>query len=181
MAIRLHKIDTLEYDGLRGFEKAAILVNYLGPEAAKSLFKHLDDADIRKLLGTMHKYRIVPVDVTKKVLEEFYEMVSESEDYIFSDLAANKDTIIAALGEERARGVLGHLSATSSQRTLESLEIVDAKSLANFLINEHPQTPAAKKARERLGEPEHLIVAAPPVEVKQEDPKSNLPPGFRPK
>lgn len=140
MAIRLQKVDELEHDKLRGFEKAAILINYLGPDAAKSLLKHLDDADIRKLLGTMNKYRIVPIDVTKKVLEEFYEMVSESEDYIFSDRAAQKDTIIAALGEERARGILGHLSAASSQRTLESLEVVDAKSLANFLINEHPQT-----------------------------------------
>lgn len=142
MAIRLHKVEELEYEKLRGFEKAAILVNYLGADAAKSLLKHMDDADIRKLLGTMQRYRIVPIDVTKKVLEEFYEMVSESEDYIFSDRAAHKETIIAALGEERARGVLGHLSATSSQRSLESLEIVDAKSLANFLINEHPQTVA---------------------------------------
>jgi flagellar motor switch protein FliG len=142
MAIRLHKVEELEYEKLRGFEKAAILVNYLGADAAKSLLKHMDDADIRKLLGTMQRYRIVPIDVTKKVLEEFYEMVSESEDYIFSDRAAHKETIIAALGEERARGVLGHLSATSSQRSLESLEVVDAKSLANFLINEHPQTVA---------------------------------------
>ena len=90
----------------------------------------------------MGKYRIVPIDITKKVLEEFYEMISESEDYIFSDTTTQKDTIVEAVGEDRARGILGHLSASSSQRSLESLELVDAKSLANFLINEHPQTVA---------------------------------------
>ncbi len=140
-AIKLKKISDITYDKLRGFEKAAILVNYLGPEASKRLLVKMDDADIRKLVTMMQKFRIVPIEVTKKVLEEFYDLISESEDYIFSDKSASKETIMDALGEERARGILGHLNAaTSSTRSLESLELVDAKSLANFLINEHPQT-----------------------------------------
>ncbi|MCB0383886.1 MAG: flagellar motor switch protein FliG, partial [Bdellovibrionales bacterium] len=139
--VRLVKIDDIRYDSLRGFEKAAILLNYLGPTAAKMLFKHIDDGDIRKLLGTMQKYRIVPVEITKRVLEDFYEMVSESEEYIFSEATTNKETVIDAVGEERARGILGHLNVNSpAQRQLESLEMVDAKSLSNFLLNEHPQT-----------------------------------------
>ncbi|MCB0365219.1 MAG: flagellar motor switch protein FliG [Bdellovibrionaceae bacterium] len=139
--VRLIKIDDIRYDSLRGFEKAAILLNYLGPTAAKLLFKHIDDGDIRKLLGTMQKYRIVPVEITKRVLEDFYEMVSESEEYIFSEATTNKETVIDAVGEERARGILGHLNVNSpAQRQLESLEMVDAKSLSNFLLNEHPQT-----------------------------------------
>jgi tetratricopeptide (TPR) repeat protein len=60
-----------------------------------------------------------------------------------------------------------------------------AEALLRRIINEHPDTPAAKKARERLGEPEQLIVAveAPPPqpEAQEPAPKSNLPPGFRPK
>ena len=140
-AIKLKKIQDVTYDKLRGFEKAAILVNYLGPQAARKLISKMDDADIRKLVTLMQKFRIIPIEVTKKVLEEFYDLISESEDYIFSDESSSKDTIIDAVGEERARGILGHLNATSNNsRTLESLELVDAKSLANFLINEHPQT-----------------------------------------
>jgi flagellar motor switch protein FliG len=103
----------------------------------------LDDGDIRKLINQMTKYRVVPVHVTKRVLEEYYEMVSETEDYIFSEQTSNKDVIVDALGEERARGILGGLNITSGgQLSLESLELVDAKSLANFLVNEHPQTVA---------------------------------------
>ncbi len=140
-SIRLQKPEQIDYDNLKGFEKAAILVNYLGPDAAKKLLKRMDDGDIRKLLTVMGKLRIIPIAVTKRVLEEFYELVSESEDYIFSDNVTSKDTVVDALGEERARGVLGHLNVSTSQRpTLESLEVVDAKSLANFLIHEHPQT-----------------------------------------
>lgn len=141
MAIRLYKAENIRFEDLKGFEKAAILLNYLGPDAAKKLFQFADDGDIRKLLGVMGKLRIVPVDVTKRVLEEYYEMLSESQEYIFSDKVTSKDIITEAVGEERARGILGHLSQVSGgSRSLESLEMVDAKSLSNFLINEHPQT-----------------------------------------
>lgn len=139
--IRLTKAEQIEFENLKGFEKAAVLVNYLGPEAAKKLLKRMDDGDIRKLLTVMGKFRIVPIAITKKVLEEYYELISESEDYIFSDNVTSKETVVDALGEERARGVLGHLNVSNSSRpSLESLEVVDAKSLANFLIHEHPQT-----------------------------------------
>jgi len=133
--------EKVAFEVLRGIEKAAILLNYLGEIATRELFKHLEDSDIRKLINTMHRLRVVPVDVTKRVLEEYYEKISEAEEYIFSRDLATKETIVAAVGEERARGILGHLNlAAMTGRTLESLELVDAKSLANFLINEHPQT-----------------------------------------
>jgi flagellar motor switch protein FliG len=92
----------------------------------------------------MSKFKVVPVNITKRVLEEYYEMLSEAEDFIFSDQMANKETIVDALGEERARGIMGglNISSGSGARTLESLEMVDAKALSTFLVNEHPQTVA---------------------------------------
>ncbi len=139
--MKLLKLESLTYENLRGFEKASILINYLGAEALQTLLKGLDDGDIRKLLNVMPKYRVVPVNVTKKVLEEFYELINETEDYIFSERPGSKDAIINALGEERARNILGGLNVISGgSRTLESLEMVDAKSLSTFLVSEHPQT-----------------------------------------
>lgn len=141
--MKLTKPEAIDYDSLRGFDKAAILVNYLGKDAIKSLFKNMEDGDLRKLLHMMSKFRVVPVHITKRVLEEFYEMISESEDYIFSEGITSKENIVEALGEERARGILGGLNINSgASRTLESLEMVDAKSLSTFLVNEHPQTVA---------------------------------------
>lgn len=143
MAIKIYKHDHLEYESLKGFDKAAILINFLGKDAIKLLLKYMEDGDIRKLLSVMNKYRVVPIHVTKRVLEEYYEMISESEEYIFSESVASKDMIVDALGEDRARGILGGLNiASGAARTLESLEMVDAKSLATFLVSEHPQTVA---------------------------------------
>ncbi len=141
--MKVSRMDNLEYETLKGFEKAAILINYLGKEAVKVLMKNMDDADIRKLINVMTKYRVVPVHVTKRVLEEYYEMISETDDYIFSENISSKDTIVDALGEERARGILGGLNISNAgSRNLESLEMIDAKSLSTFLVNEHPQTVA---------------------------------------
>ncbi|MEK6774417.1 MAG: flagellar motor switch protein FliG [Bdellovibrionota bacterium] len=141
--MKVHRAENIEYEGLKGFDKAAILINYLGRDAVKILLKRMDDGDIRKLISVISRYRVVPVHVTKRILEEFYEMISESDDYIFSEEISSKETIVDALGEERARGILGGLNIGSgSQRSIESLEMVDAKSLATFLVNEHPQTVA---------------------------------------
>ena len=82
---KLIKQENIEYEQLRGIEKAAVLVNYLGKDSIKVLFAMLDDGDVRKLLNVMQKFRIVPVHVTKKVLEEYYELISETDDYIFSE------------------------------------------------------------------------------------------------
>jgi TolA-binding protein len=63
-----------------------------------------------------------------------------------------------------------------------------ATSLLRRIVDEYGQTAAAKKARERLGIPEPVEVSMPvaapepePEPPKQDQPASNLPPGFRPK
>lgn len=141
--MKANRFENLDYSDLRGIDKAAILVNYVGKDAIKVLFQKMDDGDIRKLLHLMSKFKVVPVSITKRVLEEYYELLSESEEFIFSEKMASKETIVDALGEERARGILGGLNISSaSGRSLESLEMVDAKSLSTFLVNEHPQTVA---------------------------------------
>lgn len=137
------RYENIDYESLRGIDKAAILVNFLGKDSIKILFNKMDDGDIRKLIHLMSKFKIVPVQLTKRVLEDFYEKINESEDFIFSEKISSKESIVSALGEERARGIMGGLNINSvAGRTLESLEMVDAKALSTFLVHEHPQTVA---------------------------------------
>jgi tetratricopeptide (TPR) repeat protein len=60
-----------------------------------------------------------------------------------------------------------------------------AELLLRRIISEHPQTAAAKKARERLGEPEPESSPPPTDQTKGSNqsgtPPFTLPPGFRPK
>ena len=76
-----------------------------------------------------------------------------------------------------------HLSNLYSGRLNKTAE---ATALLRRIIDEHPRIAAAKKARERLGEPEpppEVVQATEPEAVSEaaKQPPSNLPPGFRPK
>lgn len=128
-------------DDLSGIEKSAILLNILGNRVTAEIFKHLRDNDVKRVVTVMGSINKVPIPIVKQVLDDFYVEISEEEDIIFGH-ASGKDFILETLGEERAKTVLGQLAIVEGSRTLEALELVDPRTLANFLVNEHPQTTA---------------------------------------
>jgi len=126
---------------LNGIEKAALLLNALGDNATSSILGHLKDNDIRRILNMMGKMKKAPIPLIKQVLMDFYKSLSEESEVIFKgDLG--KDSLIKSLGEERAKIIFGASGAQAQQRTLEAVEMVDTRTLANYLVNEHPQTTA---------------------------------------
>ncbi len=129
------------YEEMTGMEKSALLLNLLGNQVTAQIFKKMRDNDVKRLVTAMGQVQKVPIPIAKKVLEEFYKEISEEDTLIFGH-AAGKDFVLATLGEERAKTVMGQLSMLDGSRTLEALELVDSRTLANFLVNEHPQTVA---------------------------------------
>ena len=122
-----------------GVEKVALLLSALGEEAAQEVFKTMKDNDVRRVLAIMGKLKKAPVSLLRGVMMEFYKALSEREEIIFNgDLA--KEQIVKILGEDRARMVFGNAGGMHQQKTLEALELVDTRTLANYLTNEHPQT-----------------------------------------
>ena len=149
---------------LSGQEKSAILLYALGPTTTKVIFKHMKDNDVKRMINTMSTISKSPIWMVKKVLEEFYSAINEDADLLFSE-NKGREFILGTLGEDRAKQLLGQIIDVGSNNTLESLELVDTRTLANFLINEHPQTIA-------------LICAHLPVE-KKVDVLKKLPEGLQ--
>jgi flagellar motor switch protein FliG len=154
----------VQYALLSGQEKAAILLSALGPTTTKVIFKHMKDNDVKRMINTMSTISKSPIWMVKKVLEEFYSAINEDADLLFSE-NKGREFILGTLGEDRAKQLLGQIIDVGSNNTLESLELVDTRTLANFLINEHPQTIA-------------LICAHLPVE-KKVDVLKKLPEGLQ--
>ncbi|MCO5144467.1 MAG: flagellar motor switch protein FliG [Oligoflexia bacterium] len=127
------------YEELTGLHRAALLMNVLGPQCSKKIFGQLKDNDIKRLLGTMSLVEKAPVTMVKRVLEAFFFELSEEEALIFGN-AKGKSFILETLGEERAKHILGNVGLQDGAKTLEALELVDTRTLSNFLVNEHPQT-----------------------------------------
>ncbi len=154
----------VQFQLLSGQEKAAILLSALGPSTTKLIFKHMKDNDVKRMINTMATISKSPIWMVKRVLEEFYSSINEDSELLFSE-NKGRDFILGTLGEDRAKQLLGQIIDVGSNNTLESLELVDTRTLANFLINEHPQTIA-------------LICAHLPVE-KKVDVLKKLPEGLQ--
>jgi flagellar motor switch protein FliG len=124
---------------LSGPEKASILMSLLGTKSSQLIFQNLKDNDVKRLIGLMADTKQAPIWMGKKVMEEFYSRINEDTNFLFAD-NKGKDFIMKTLGEDRAKQLLGQSVDVGEVRKLESLELVDSRSLANFLLNEHPQT-----------------------------------------
>jgi flagellar motor switch protein FliG len=129
----------VQYALLSGQEKAAILLSSLGPSTTKLIFKHMKDNDVKRMINAMSSISKSPIWMVKKVLEEFYASINEDSELLFSE-NKGRDFILSTLGDDRAKQLLGQIVEVGSSNTLESLELVDTRTLANFLVNEHPQT-----------------------------------------
>lgn len=154
----------VQYALLTGSEKGAILLSALGPTTTKLIFRHMKDNDVKRMINQMANLSKSPIWMVKKVLEEFYSAINEDNDLLFSE-NKGRDFILGTLGEDRAKQLLGQIVDVGTANTLESLELVDTRTLANFLINEHPQTIA-------------LICAHLPVD-KKVDVLKKLPEGLQ--
>ncbi|PIP96804.1 MAG: flagellar motor switch protein FliG [Bdellovibrio sp. CG12_big_fil_rev_8_21_14_0_65_39_13] len=129
----------VQYSLLSGQDRAALLLSSLGVQTTQLIFEHMRDNDVKRMINAMSNVSKAPIWMIKRVLEDFYKQLNEESDLLFSE-NRGRDFIINALGEDRAKQLLGQIVDVGAGYTLESLELVDTRTLANFLINEHPQT-----------------------------------------
>ncbi len=121
---------------LQGYEKAAIFLSALGEDAAADVLKGLDVKEIGRITTVMTRLKTVSRDTIDNVLKEVSDSVSKGDirvggtDYV-------KKVLSRGLGEDGASKIM---EMASKEGPLESLRWVDAKTLVNFLVTEHPQT-----------------------------------------
>lgn len=128
-----------EYSLLSGQDRAGLLLSSLGITTTQLIFSYMKDNDVKRMINAMANVSKAPIWMIKRVLEDFYSALNEDADLLFSE-NRGRDFILNALGEDRAKQLLGQIVDIGTTNTLESLELVDTRTLANFLINEHPQT-----------------------------------------
>ena len=128
-----------EYSLLNGSDRAGLLLSSLGMNITQLIFQNMKDNDVKRMINAMSNVKRAPIWMVKRVLEDFYMQLNEENDLLFAE-NRGRDFIINTLGEERAKQLLGQIVEVGQSNTLESLELVDTRTLSNFLINEHPQT-----------------------------------------
>ena len=125
---------------ISGLQKAAILLIALGPDKSANVFKHLKEDEIEQLTLEIANTRSVSPATKDAVLDEFYEVCLAQQYIAEGGITYAKDLLEKALGEERARDVIGKLTASLQVRPFEFVRKTDASQLLNFIQDEHPQT-----------------------------------------
>lgn len=125
---------------LTGEQKTAILLRAIGEEAAAQVLKQLDPKEIKKLGASMSGTAQISRDEEDAVILDF-KAASATGDVQFQGKEYIKNVLIKALGPEKAARIIESMTR-KSYPGLETLRWVDAKSIAQMMKIEHPQTVA---------------------------------------
>ncbi|MSS63016.1 flagellar motor switch protein FliG [Velocimicrobium porci] len=147
---------------LSGLQKAAVLLISLGPERSATIFKHLKEDEIEELTLEIANTRSISPSVKDQVLDEFYEVCLAQQYIAEGGVNYAKELLEKALGAEKARDVIGKLTASLQVRPFEFIRKTDASQLLNFIQDEHPQTIALILSYLSSGQSAQIISALPP-------------------
>ncbi len=124
-----------------GPQKAAILLLAFGEEISAEIFKHMTEFEIKRVGSAMSRLGRIDSDAMDLVMDEFYTILQSNKKYFLGSNDFTRRLIQSAFRNDEANSLIDELSLQSNA-TLESLELIDPKTLANFLRSEHPQTMA---------------------------------------
>ncbi|MCR5216863.1 MAG: flagellar motor switch protein FliG [Lachnospiraceae bacterium] len=130
----------VEEEEYTGIQKAAILLIALGPEKSAAVFKHLKEEEIEALTLEIANTSSVSPSTKEDVLNEFYEVCLAQQYIAEGGINYAKELLEKALGEDKAKQVIGKLTASLQVRPFEFIRKTDPSQLLNFIQDEHPQT-----------------------------------------
>lgn len=122
-----------------GAQKAAILLLSFGEEISAEIFKHMNEFEIKRIGGAMSRLGRLDQDIVDEVLMEFYEILQKNNKFFYGGNEFTKNVIGAAFRGTDADEIIDSL-ALGASANLDALELIDSRTLANFIRNEHPQT-----------------------------------------
>ena len=148
--------------GLSGLQKAAVLLIALGPEKSSHIFKHLKEDEIEELTLEIANTRSITPQLKETVIEEFYQICLAQQYIAEGGIGYAKELLEKALGEDRARDVIGKLTASLQVKPFEFVRKTDASQLLNFIQDEHPQTIALIMSYLSATQSSMILSALPP-------------------
>jgi len=128
-----------DISGLKGKEKAAILLIALGPERSAQIFKHLKEEEIETLTLEIANTNLIMPDIKEAVMQEFYQICVAQQYITEGGISHAKQILERALGESKAFEIISKLTVALKARPFDFIKKADASQILTFIQNEHPQ------------------------------------------
>jgi flagellar motor switch protein FliG len=131
-----------QFAGLKGRQKAAVLLIALGAQNAAEILKHLSDREVETLSLEMSALERVRPEETDIVFGELSERVIASEAIRSGGVAYAREVLEHLLGPDRAREVLAIVTEVQEGKPFDFVRRTPPEQIAAFMTDESPQTVA---------------------------------------
>ncbi len=131
----------VNFDEMSMSQKVAILLVQLGEDVTATIFSRMNVDSITEISKYIASNRSIEKNIGAAVLEEFYAIIQSNQYLNTGGLDYAREILYKALGPEEARKVLERLSKTmQGTQNFAYLSKIKPQQLADFIMNEHPQT-----------------------------------------
>lgn len=119
--------------------RAAVLMLALGQNEAVEVMKHLGPREVHKLGEAMSAMSAIAHEEIAGVLEDFTKITAQHSDIGVDSDQYIRSVLIQALGNDKAASLLNRILGDNDASGIESLKWMDSESVAELILNEHPQ------------------------------------------
>jgi hypothetical protein len=145
----------MDSTGITGPQKAAVLLFSLGEDVAAEIARNLDDGELKKLGASMARVFSLSTEVIDSVFAEFQTRASTTQRIPLNPGERSqflRNVISKAVRGEKGQALLDEIQQKGKWNLFQKVRKLDAKTLANFIQNEHPQTIAVVLANLDAGQ-----------------------------
>lgn len=126
-------------DKLKGSQRAAILLMTLGEEKASEILKLMEPDEVQSVGSAMTSLNNISQSNISQVLDGFVTQLGKESSLSLGTDKFLRNTLVSALGREKANNVLAQVHMEKETHGLESLKWMDPKAIHHVVQNEHPQ------------------------------------------
>ena len=129
-----------DFEDLEGVVKAAIILLSLDHDVAGDLLKHLPTGMVEEVTRALASLGDVPVEVSERVVEEFYTIRMASLYVKSGGLEYAKTLLKNSLDSKMAERVIQTIQNQVQRTPFSFLQKAETENLLTFIQDEHPQT-----------------------------------------
>src|SRR3712207_5973587 len=122
-----------------GLRKAAVFLAQMSKEEAGVLLAQLRPREVEALTRELMKLGSVELGDVDDVMREFHGLMTAQQFVGRGGVEFAREILAAALGQDKAEGILSRLNVVYTEVPFASLRNADVRQLVTFLKDEHPQ------------------------------------------
>ncbi|MBO6854427.1 MAG: flagellar motor switch protein FliG [Marivivens sp.] len=120
-------------------QKAAVLMMLFGEKPAANVLRNLSPREVQHLGAAMYTVGDVDQKMVDAIINEFLVDLNNETGMGLGAPNYIRSVMNDALGEDKAQSVLSRINPGISERPIEILDWMDARAIAELILDEHPQ------------------------------------------